>query len=364
MTNDFDKNGYIHLKNVLDKNQCKNLTTELKGYVDRKETKYDPQCPKSETIHGAKVFDKLLEDLLPYFEKVSGKKLHPTYSFARLYKPGEELKKHKDRPACEISATVTLGFEGNPWAIYMEGNKVDMQIGDVVLYRGIDLLHWREKYTEGKWQAQVFLHYVDANGPHQHQKYDGREKLGISKHYDEDRLPYYVTHPQHLSEAFCDRLIEEYKSNRSKKEQAPIADGEIDTNIRDVKRVLLPTNSGIGSTLTATALNSNNAWWKYDITHSVQSEFLIYKPEGHYNSHVDTEHKHGNDCRKLTALAFLNTDFEGGEFYINGDGIKLYPQIKKGDVIVFPSYLIHGVEPVLKGTRYSCVAWMLGPYFR
>jgi hypothetical protein len=55
----------------------------------------------------------LLEDLLPHFEKACGKRLYPTYSYARLYKPGEELKKHKDRPACEISATITLGFEGD-----------------------------------------------------------------------------------------------------------------------------------------------------------------------------------------------------------------------------------------------------------
>jgi hypothetical protein len=41
--------------------------------------------------------------------------------------------------------------------------------------------HWREKYTEGKWQAQVFLHYVDADGPHVNQKYDGRESLGLPK---------------------------------------------------------------------------------------------------------------------------------------------------------------------------------------
>jgi hypothetical protein len=42
----------------------------------------------------------------------------------------------------------------------------------------MDVEHWREKYTEGQWQAQVFLHYVDADGPHADQKYDKRESLG------------------------------------------------------------------------------------------------------------------------------------------------------------------------------------------
>jgi hypothetical protein len=63
----------------------------------------------------------------------------------------------------------------------MAGNKVDMQIGDAVLYKGMEVEHWREKYTEGQWQAQVFLHYVDANGLYADQKYDGRKSLGLSK---------------------------------------------------------------------------------------------------------------------------------------------------------------------------------------
>jgi hypothetical protein len=177
----FKESGYVHLKDFLDLENCKQLTQELNKYIERGETTKDPQCPVSEAVHGTVTFDNLLQDLVPYFEKVCGKRLYPTYSYARLYKPGEELKKHTDRPACEISATVTLGFEGNPWSIYMAGNKVDMQVGDAVLYRGMDVEHWREKYTEGKWQAQVFLHYVDADGPHADQKYDGRVSLGYLK---------------------------------------------------------------------------------------------------------------------------------------------------------------------------------------
>ena len=139
MTNDFDKNGYVHLKGFLDDQNCNELTNILKDLVKNGKTEKDDQCPKSEAIHGTITFDKLLEDLLPHFEKVCGKRLYPTYSYARLYKPGEELKKHTDRPACEISATVTLGFEGDVWSIYMAGNKVDMQVGDAVLYRGMDV---------------------------------------------------------------------------------------------------------------------------------------------------------------------------------------------------------------------------------
>lgn len=362
----FKDNKYVHLKGFLDTDNCKQLTQELNKYIERGETTKDPQCPISEAVHGTQTFDQLLQDLLPHFESACGKRLYPTYSYARLYKPGEELKKHTDRPACEISATVTLGFDGDVWSIYMAGNKVDMQVGDAVLYRGMEVEHWREKYTEGQWQAQVFLHYVDADGPHADQKYDGRESLGISKTEKQDKvLTDCAVFENHVTDSFCENLISTYSQDNITKEPPVIGggNGNIDKSIRDTERVLLPQNVGIGATLTATGLNANHYWWQYHITHANQTELLIYKPEGHYNPHVDTFHQHG-EARKLTALAFLNDDFEGGKFFLNATGTPYYPPQKKGTVLVFPSYMVHGVEPVTKGVRYSCVTWLVGPYFK
>jgi predicted 2-oxoglutarate/Fe(II)-dependent dioxygenase YbiX len=367
VTNDFDKNGYVHLKDFLDKDNCNELINVIQDLVDQGKTiKGDRQCPLSDSIHGNSTFDKLLEDLLPNFEEACGKRLYPTYSYARLYKPGEELKKHTDRPACEISATITLGFDGDVWSIYMAGNKVDMQVGDAVLYRGMEVEHWREKYTEGQWQAQVFLHYVDADGPHADQKYDGRNSLGIPKQGNEIvELPNCVHYSNHMSSKFCNMIINRYIKNDIEKKPPLIGVGEGNLNkkVRDTERVVLPLNAGIAATLTTTALNTNQERWQYNITHSNQSEFLIYKPEGHYTAHVDTFHTHG-EVRKLTALAFLNDDYEGGRFFLNPDGNVYYPPQEKGSVLVFPSYMVHGVEPVTKGVRYSCVTWLVGPYFK
>lgn len=371
----FADHGYVHLKGFLDEDNCRELTQELNKYVERGETENDPQCPKSEAIHGTPTFDKLLEDLLPHFEKACGKRLYPTYSYARLYKPGEELKNHRDRPACEISATLTLGWSGKQWAIYMgdhedksNASEIWMNVGDAVLYRGMEKYHWREKF-EGEWQAQVFLHYVDADGPHADQKYDGRESLGISKTEKQERvLTDCAVFEAHISNSFCENLINTYSQESIHKEPPVIGgnngkQGTIDKSIRDTERVLLPQNVGIGATLTATGLNANNYWWQYNITHANQTELLIYKPDGHYNPHVDTFHQHG-EARKLTALAFLNDDYEGGKFFLNATGTPYYPPQKKGTVLVFPSYMVHGVEPVTKGVRYSCVTWLIGPYFK
>ena len=372
MTNDFDKNGYVHLKSFLDEDNCKELTDELNKYVLHGETTKDEQCPTSEAIHGTPTFDKLLEDLLPHFEKVCGKQLYPTYSYARLYKHGEELKVHKDRPACEISATLTLGYSGKQWAIYMGDHKdktnsseIIMEVGDAVLYRGMEKWHWREKF-EGDWQAQVFLHYVDANGPHAKEKYDGRKSLNIPKNNNK-LLTNAAIFKNHLSNEFCNNLITRYSQDDIVKEPPIIGTEEelaIDKKIRDVERVMLPQNVGIGATLTATGLNANHYWWKYNITHANQTEVLIYKPNGHYTPHVDTFHEHNDQTRKLTVLAFLNDDYEGGKFFLNADGRIFYPPQEKGTVIVFPSFMLHGVEPVTKGVRYSAVTWMVGPYFK
>ena len=266
----------------------------------------------------------------------------------------------------KISATITLGFAGDIWSIYMAGNKIDMQVGDAVIYKGMEVEHWREQYVEGEWQAQVFLHYVDAEGPYTDQKYDGRETLGVTLEGSgiEKELTDCAIFENHLSYGFCDNIIKTYSQESIHKEPPIIGHNKLNRDIRDTERVRLPLTTGLSATLGATGLNANNYWWQYNITHINQSELFIYKPGGHYNSHVDTVHAHDINTRKLTALAFLNDDFEGGQFFINSNGSLYYPPQSKGTVIVFPSYMVHGVEPVIKGTRYSSACWLAGPYFK
>jgi hypothetical protein len=377
---EFQNNKYVHLKDFLPQHTCQELTNELKRLVAEQKTVNDPQCPLSQAVHGATAFDKLLETCLPYFEQASGLKLYPTYSYARLYnQQGEELKNHRDRPACEISATITLGFEGDVWSIYMgdhedktDSSKIDMAIGDAIMYRGCDKWHWREPYFEGKWQAQVFLHYVDANGPNAEWKYDKRESLSLNKTIKEiqtSELDVAYVMQNAISDDFCNKLIKEYSKPQVEKEQPFIGKGRdsvanINLDIRNVLRVLLPQNQGIGATLTSFGLNINHEKWQYNITHSYQTEFLMYDVNGKYEAHVDTFHQLGNETRKLTALAILNDDFEGGKFYIINSYQKIYPPQAKGSVIVFPSFMVHGVEPVTKGKRFTVVTWLVGPYFK
>jgi predicted 2-oxoglutarate/Fe(II)-dependent dioxygenase YbiX len=365
----FERDKYVLLDKFLAQESCEELTLELKRLVTAGKTTADLQCPKSQSVHGALAFDSLLEQLLPNFEFACGKRLLPTYAYARLYAPGDELKIHTDRPACEISATLTLGFDGDVWPIFMgsqdktSASKIEMGVGDAVLYRGMDVHHWRNPYTEGKWQAQVFLHYVDADGPHAEWKYDKRPKL--AHHGDPDYTFWQV--PDFMTPSACAKLIESLESQTTG-EAAHIGAGPhgvVDKSIRDVNRVSLPQYRGIGATMAGVALSANQKAWKFDITHANQTEYLRYDIDGHYHSHIDTFFKPDDtQTRKLTVLTFLNDDFEGGRLFLQTGDKKIYPPQAAGTALIFPSFVLHGVEPVTKGIRRSIVTWMVGPWFK
>ena len=129
--------------------------------------------------------DTLLKKLKPLMEDETGLKLYETYSYARIYKTGDELKRHKDRYSCEVSTTLNLG--GDNWPIYLEpsgkegkeGNKISLRQGDMLIYKGCEVEHWRESFN-GVNCAQVFLHYNDASDEKaEENRYDGRPFLGL-----------------------------------------------------------------------------------------------------------------------------------------------------------------------------------------
>ena len=158
----------------------------------------DQQVPNTYSHYADMVMETLMMKVLPKMQDETGLKLIPTYSYARLYKNGDILKRHKDRPSCEISTTLNLG--GAPWPIFIDGTgadnvideyknihkpnarkctKVLLEVGDMLVYSGCELEHWREPF-EGDICGQVFLHYNHVNGPFANKNmFDGRPKLGV-----------------------------------------------------------------------------------------------------------------------------------------------------------------------------------------
>jgi len=158
----------------------------------------DQQVPNVYSHYADFAMETLLMKVMPIMQQQTGLDLIPTYSYARVYERGSILKRHKDRPSCEISTTLNLG--GDPWPIFIDptgsnnvideyknimkpnapaGVKVDLNPGDMLVYSGCDLEHWREPF-QGEVCGQVFLHYNHVNGQFANKNlYDRRPLLGI-----------------------------------------------------------------------------------------------------------------------------------------------------------------------------------------
>jgi len=145
----------------------------------------DQQIPNTYSHYGDVAMETLLESLKVKMELETGYKLNETYSYARIYKTGDVLHRHKDRYSCEVSTTLHLG--GDPWPLYLDptgkkgqaGIKVELEPGDMLIYSGCDIEHWREAFP-GKDCGQVFLHYNNAKKKTaKPNKFDGRPFLGL-----------------------------------------------------------------------------------------------------------------------------------------------------------------------------------------
>ena len=148
----------------------------------------DKQIPNTYSIYSDMFMETLMMKVLPVMQQHTEMNLIPCYTYTRIYKKGDILKRHKDRPSCEISTTLHLG--GEPWPIFLDptgadnaptGISINLKVGDMLVYSGCDLEHWREPF-EGDNCAQVFLHYKNIDGPFgTKNKFDHRPLLGISK---------------------------------------------------------------------------------------------------------------------------------------------------------------------------------------
>lgn len=181
----FQRNGYLFVPGLF--NTASYFTVLKKLSEIGKGNKNDKQVPGSVSYYKEPIFEKLLIHLLPQIEKLTAYQLYKTYSYARYYHLGEELKPHTDRHACEITVSLTLGYQRQTWPIWLldrqqEKRSFTLEAGDAVIFKGIELQHWREINTYGDC-GQVFLHYVDQNGPYSAEIDDNRRKINRQHQY-------------------------------------------------------------------------------------------------------------------------------------------------------------------------------------
>jgi len=207
----FDKNGYLVIKNLWDKDELFHPLPERKGqykYFDNNLERFEyieveQQVEGSLSRYWHPQYRKIHTYIRLKLEKIIGRKLYNTYYYDRFYFPGQALCRHADRAACEISASVhistNLTGENAKWPFMIktpdtytdekknvilhrgEVKSVSLEPGDGVLYKGCERPHWRDpmptEYTkklfrkvekDGLYYHQIFFHYVLADGERAH----------------------------------------------------------------------------------------------------------------------------------------------------------------------------------------------------
>lgn len=173
------QNGAVLVPKLLPVEFCHFFTHVLLRQIDL-QPGGDEQVPTAKvTLSHEYMFETLQERIWPVVEQIAGEELIPTYSYARLYSNGDVLKKHTDRPACEVSMTIQLGRSHHySWPIYMGNQRFDLAEGDAVLYSGCDIEHWRDVCDgpENYYSGQVFVHFVRKNGKFASEAGDNNER--------------------------------------------------------------------------------------------------------------------------------------------------------------------------------------------
>lgn len=184
----FDLDGCVRVDGFIDSATISTVSRYLENKILRGEWKEMPGGPEV-TSRLAYYADPLIEVLLlaskEAVEAATGKTLIPTYSYTRVYQPGEELKPHIDRPSCEISVTVNVATKGpfSPiYTKYKDGAPQEhvLNPGDAVIYKGCEASHWRHPLKADQLNVQFMLHYVDKHGPNAEYARDKRAKYGMS----------------------------------------------------------------------------------------------------------------------------------------------------------------------------------------
>jgi hypothetical protein len=205
----FEKDGYLVVKNLCNPQELYRPVPKERGQINYWGKKLDQftyhelemQVEGSLACYWHPQYRSIHHGVRLKLEKVLGNKLYNTYYYDRFYFPGQELTRHADRDACEISVTVHISSNlQEPWTIWIktpdtyndstkseiiakgENRSVILSAGDGMIYKGCERPHWREPMPteyertwygkrvekEGLYYHQIFFHYVLADGYRSH----------------------------------------------------------------------------------------------------------------------------------------------------------------------------------------------------
>jgi hypothetical protein len=183
----FQNNGFVVVKSVISQ-ELRDFITQYALFDEMQDYSLElnnVQVANSHSKYADPAMETVLLSLSETMEKNTELSLSPTYSYYRIYRHENELLPHTDRPSCEISATLCFNYSYNKkeyeWPIYMKDQPIVLGPGDIIIYRGYDLTHYRKQFLPpdvNDWQVQGFFHFVDNNGPFSEFKFDKRNSIG------------------------------------------------------------------------------------------------------------------------------------------------------------------------------------------
>lgn len=394
MHDSIKENNYIYIPNFISPERANELSKNFINFCKQQNLLGDTQAENSHSAYNYIDFLELLCEKTVEVGVFLGETVLPTYSYARVYKQGSTLARHRDREECEISITLHLSGDTG-WPIYIQkpnGEEIslDLDTGDAMMYLGCEADHWRDRF-EGKEYVQVFLHYVRSRGPNNNSFFDKKNKSPILIDNMEEVIitktePMSVTkltYSRNLDDyiqvfenivpfELCDSFLNEYVNSN---EWNPTyvgseGSGTINKHIRNCDTIptsnveVIARNQNIRKLLDDQLFKcANDAIKQYNkifpeakIEQDSGYELLRYNEGQFYIQHTDSFKTHP---RAVSCSFMINDDYEGGEFgFFCGE--KQY-KVKKGSVIMFPSNFMypHEIMPVTKGTRYSIITWFI-----
>lgn len=370
MVKKLEKNGFLVIRNFIDKSRAKKLSKKFKEFCEKNPNECSPdvQIPGTPSKYNYDLFLELLCEKTPEVSKIIGNPVLPTYTYSRVYKNGDVLEKHTDRDSCEVSLTVHLDGD-QEWKIYLETpekkeKSVTLRKGDALLYYGCSIPHWRNSF-EGEYYSQVFLHYVKSRGRRKNSYFDRTKKPKVNTSHS---LGQYVkVYEDIIPHTLCDDILREYAPSDDWSKTETVSG--LNTNVRNCSVISLSSRDTIERNfdqrqridndifqVTSFLLNKliEDYGTNLSVTEDTGYDLLKYEVGQFYVQHTDS---HTVTPRTLSCSMCLNDDYDGGEFAFFDRELKYKP--KKGSMIVFPSNFMfpHEIMPVTNGTRYSIITW-------
>lgn len=184
---------YKIIKNFFDKEKCLSMARHLENLLQKGTYRApDSQCKLSPAFYG--IFNNEFLEITDRLEREIGQELYPVYTYARIYQENDYLLPHFDRPGAEISFTLTLDYDKFIWPFWLQDENnifqsILLDIGDILVYKGCEVSHFRHPMQGQDFQHQAFFHFVNKHGEFTHLKYDQRATMLTSQEAESWNFP-------------------------------------------------------------------------------------------------------------------------------------------------------------------------------